>query len=209
MLLATCTCSPERCLFKSIACFSTGHCQRSLLNILDSGHHLHFQKTPLPGCGVGVFISAHSRVTDPGSVPPASFSAAGVTRGVRPGSSATSGGVSMSTLCPGHFTQHGLPLRFAEGSTWSSPSPGLGLPPTWWRLPSAGQREAPPRPQEPWTLLGMAASFGRGPCVPPACDQLGMVPPGPVAPNPGGTWSPARSTSRPPGLLLLNSAPFS
>ena len=78
MLLATCTCSLDRCLFKSIACFSTGHCQRSLLNILDSGHHLHFQKTPLPGCGVGVFISAHSRVTDPGCVLPASSSAAGV-----------------------------------------------------------------------------------------------------------------------------------
>ncbi|KAB0373798.1 hypothetical protein FD755_014054 [Muntiacus reevesi] len=32
------------------------------------------------------------------------------------------------------------------------------------------------------------------------CDQLGMVPPGPVAPNPGGTWSPAHSTSWPPGV---------
>lgn len=184
MLLATCTCSPERCLFKSIACFSTGHCQRSLLNILDSGHHLHFQKTPLPGCGVGVFISAHSRVTDPGSVPPASFSAAGVTRGVRPGSSATSGGVSMSTLCPGHFTQHGLPLRFAEGSTWSSPSPGLGLPPTWWRLPSAGQREALSplgwasvlgRPHPPWGRVTAWICAPSGQCSPPCSSRTRLL----------------------------------
>ena len=72
MLLAACTCSLERCLFKSIACFSVGqlNCQRPLLNILDSGHHLHFQKTPLPGCEVGVYISARPRATAPGALLP-------------------------------------------------------------------------------------------------------------------------------------------
>lgn len=61
-------------------------------------------------------------------------------------------------------------------------------PRTW------GEREALPQ-----ALLGTAAHFGKGPCVPPACERPETVPSRPVAPGQGGAWSPGHSTSGPPG----------
>ena len=194
MLLAACTCSLERCLFKSIACFSVGqlNCQRPLLNILDSGHHLHFQKTPLPGCEVGVFTSARPRATAPGAVLPglllwrwcghgASVQAVGATSAVSP----------CNLRAQGTLTQPGLLLPFAAGGGWGPPLPGA-LPALGWgcRLHGGGcpvWRKG--RPSAPWgdlcvgppgapslpVAVSLPGSVLSGQCSPPLSSRTRLL----------------------------------